>query len=1173
MTGNRRSAGNLQITTVELGDDATYECMVIASAGHPPLTSLPAFLTVQVAPTAPVIDGYEDGALITVQPPEAVSLICRSTNGKPAASISWLKEGQPFLYSTPSVITETSPHSSGKLENAVSTLELLPEKEDNGIVFTCKMEHPALAEPLTVSVTLNVLFAPSPPLINGYTDSTIVKTNDELTLDCSSRGGNPLAEVYWYKNGERMDYSYTTDGVTARNVLPLTVGYGDNNAIFRCEATSVVLDEPMTAQVILTVLFAPAFVNITGYENMVHNGESLTLTCISGNSNPAASIIWLTGGRQVQTHQDVVTEAQNGGFITTQKLNITMAAAVDKVDYMCQATNQDLFETVHKVVTVSVMYPPDTPIITGYNEGAEVKARSLLRLQCYANGGNPLATLQWYKNGQPLESVKGTSTTVASAELTIILEKTDNGALYQCNATNTATPQPLQANKTLNVLFPPDTVRVIATPAVAAEGDRVNISCVTASSNPASAITWWRDGVPFGENLSAPEVKNGDNGGHITSSNVIVESLTWQNNGGVYLCRAMNDLLEESVNDGLTLDVQYKPRITTPEGISITTREVQGIIKLNCSANGNPSELTHTWKKDDVDVDVGEDTKYTLTSEGSLHIQAPTRNEAGPYSCVVSNSVGESSITTTLNVEYAATITTGNSITITLNTDQDLVCTADANPRPDGFVTWTREGFDISMHTALFRDGNGVLQIQNVSKSDAGMYTCHADNGIEPAAKTDINVIIQYKPEIDYSVPNKIAKMRGQTALLFCNVEGAPVVRFRWLKGGTEVNLTSHHYTLDNRQHVRYTNHYESRLIISHIQVFHYGAYICEAYNALGKSTFQINVERTSSPESPTDVKILVITHRSVSLNWTAGFNGGLPQTFQVRFNTLDAKQYQYIDVDPPNSTYFVVEHLNPETKYEFTVRGRNALGDGPYYLGVVLGKTKAKPIVPTFRPQILMVGNLPLYAVLLLAFVIILSCMFLNFILCCYLVKKRFSRKSGEIDDKKKAEIELTKPESETGRSSPVATESTGSRSRHGSDEYSYDDRHHEYQDYRSYDAHQDDGFYDDDMRPIADLDNRETLPSYYNSGYPRKPSYQPSWDSYYRPGPDSYVSDSQASEELEEMDYAGTLRRKQREDPFAHSAGTPSPVPSDHGNFIPLKKGGAWTATKPDSQEGFLV
>lgn len=32
----------------------------------------------------------------------------------------------------------------------------------------------------------------------------------------------------------------------------------------------------------LFIAVAPAFVNITGYENMVHNGESLTLTCISG---------------------------------------------------------------------------------------------------------------------------------------------------------------------------------------------------------------------------------------------------------------------------------------------------------------------------------------------------------------------------------------------------------------------------------------------------------------------------------------------------------------------------------------------------------------------------------------------------------------------------------------------------------------------------------------------------------------------------------------------------------------------------------------------------------------------------------------------------------------------------------------------------------------------------
>lgn len=109
----------------------------------------------------------------------------------------------------------------------------------------------------------------------------------------------------------------------------------------------------------------------------------------------------------------------------------------------------------------------------------------------------------------------------------------------------------------------------------------------------------------------------------------------------------------------------------------------------------------------------------------------------------------------------------------------------------------------------------------------------------------DTFVIID-KPEIDFSVPHKIAKTTGQTALLRCHAEGAPVVRFRWLQRGTDVNLTSSHYTLDIRQNAKYTNHYESRLIISQVEIFDYGIYVCEAYNDLGKSTFRIHLERTS---------------------------------------------------------------------------------------------------------------------------------------------------------------------------------------------------------------------------------------------------------------------------------------------------------------------------------------
>lgn len=42
--------------------------------------------------------------------------------------------------------------------------------------------------------------------------------------------------------------------------------------------------------------------------------------------------------------------------------------------------------------------PPSQPVITGYTEGTIIAAGSVQRLQCTSSGGNPLATLTWYKN-------------------------------------------------------------------------------------------------------------------------------------------------------------------------------------------------------------------------------------------------------------------------------------------------------------------------------------------------------------------------------------------------------------------------------------------------------------------------------------------------------------------------------------------------------------------------------------------------------------------------------------------------------------------------------------------------------------------------------------------------------------------------------------------------------
>lgn len=42
--------------------------------------------------------------------------------------------------------------------------------------------------------------------------------------------------------------------------------------------------------------------------------------------------------------------------------------------------------------------PPSPPIISGYTEGSIIPAGSVQKLLCVSAGGNPLATLTWYKN-------------------------------------------------------------------------------------------------------------------------------------------------------------------------------------------------------------------------------------------------------------------------------------------------------------------------------------------------------------------------------------------------------------------------------------------------------------------------------------------------------------------------------------------------------------------------------------------------------------------------------------------------------------------------------------------------------------------------------------------------------------------------------------------------------
>ncbi|KAG8193430.1 hypothetical protein JTE90_009647 [Oedothorax gibbosus] len=70
----------------------------------------------------------------------------------------------------------------------------------------------------------------------------------------------------------------------------------------------------------------------------------------------------------------------------------------DTKSFSCYAVSEALGETIVQTYTVAVVYPPSDPVITGYEKAKPVKAGDLQKFTCISTGGNPQATLKWFKN-------------------------------------------------------------------------------------------------------------------------------------------------------------------------------------------------------------------------------------------------------------------------------------------------------------------------------------------------------------------------------------------------------------------------------------------------------------------------------------------------------------------------------------------------------------------------------------------------------------------------------------------------------------------------------------------------------------------------------------------------------------------------------------------------------
>ncbi|KAM8927536.1 nephrin [Pelodytes ibericus] len=1016
---------NLRIERCELSDDAAYHCQVGRSEVSRGIISRTALLDVLIPPQMPSFLEHVAGSSVTWVFGVEYQVGCGVIDAKPAATLTITKSG----VEVPGDFT-TSPGSKDKLESTEITAKVIPQSSDNGKLLMCSALNPALPAPLTTSFTMNVLFPPNTPVIQGLTGPT-VKAGETLKLICTSWSGNPLATLQWLKNDDVVSTRWETDAQSqsSRSELTLIIKPEDNMATVSCEAMNHVTPLALKTSITLSVLFSPKDVTILGSSSAKENA-SLSFSCFTATSNPPVQVRWWLGPKELSDAIISVNDGTFGGKVTMSNITIVAVRSQDGMALTCEAFNEAISSTTSKSVTLNVQHPPQRLWIEAPPPDQRFRAGTTVKLTCFCSGGSPRPQLTWTKDNKHVKDVSGASGgKIFSKELTIVTVPSDNQATYRCEVSYDGKPVLKNITK-LHIQFPPLDVKIISNAKEFKRGSTITLNCITGSSNPKATISWMKDG----KKLNAPNQKEEKSlYGGISSSSRISFTAESTDHAKRIACEAYSNILKEGVNTFYKLNILFAPEYTDEQPKVVQAVE-HGAALIPLDVRANPPVISYTWSLRGIKLTGEGAYRHHLQGAGNLEIWNVSRTDSGEYNVTCENKEGNTSTVVRLDVQYAPAIRSlGDPTEVDLGGTAEIVCTADANPVTDTMFQWRWLGDEERDLSTLEHQASGLtgrLIIHETNRSHAGRYECLVDNGIPPPAKADARLIVRFKPEIQKGVHLSKVAVSGDgknVAGLICKAEGIPKVTFSWAKNGVSLDLKNPRYS-QKTLHEMWIH--TSTLVIVNVSAVHdYALFTCTATNALGVDSFSIQLVSTSRPDPPSGIKVLSFTHNSVTLGWSAGFDGGEKQQFRVRYRWMGVGSYMYVDVFPPEATVFTITGLRGNTTYNFTVNAVNKLGDSDYAdSGAVISVTTqddhriviltpkppaGEPEAPSSFPMLIII------AVCVGAAALIVSNA--GFI-CCLVKKHRMKLQKGDGD--KKEDLSPRSPLNEYGDGELINTQ-----------------------------------------------------------------------------------------------------------------------------------------------------
>uniref|UniRef100_A0A8C2IU94 Roundabout, axon guidance receptor, homolog 2 (Drosophila) n=1 Tax=Cyprinus carpio TaxID=7962 RepID=A0A8C2IU94_CYPCA len=557
-------------------------------------------------------------------------------------------------------------------------------------------------------------------------------------------------------------------------------------------------------------------------------------------------------------------------------------------------------------------------------------------LNCKAEG-RPTPTVEWYKDGERVETDKDDSRShrmlLPSGSLFFLRivhgrrSKPDEGA-YVCVARNYL-GEAVSRNASLEVALLRDDFRQNPTDVVVAAGEPAILECVPPRGHPEPTIYWKKDKVRIDEKDDRIKIR----GGKLMISN------TRKSDAGMYICVGTN-MVGERDSETAQVTVFERPTFLRRPINQVVLEEEA--VEFRCQVQGDP-QPTVRWKKDEIDVPRGRyDIKYDK-DDYVLRIKKAAASDEGTFTCVAENRVGKTEASATLTVRAAPQfVIRPRDQIVAQGRTASFPCETKGNPQPAVF--WQKEGSQNLLFPNQPQQPNsrfsvspsGDLTITAVQRADAGYYICQAltvAGSILAKAQLEVtDVLTDRPPPIIRQGPANQTLGVDSVALLRCHASGEPVPTISWLKDGVSLLGKDPRMSLQDL----------GSLQIKGLRLSDSGIYTCVAASSSGETSWSafleknhfgipeepFNRDENELPGPPSKPQVTDVTKNSVSLSWQPGLPGASPiSSFVIEaFSQSVSNSWQTV-ADHVKTTQYTIKGLRPNTIYLFMVRAVNAQG------------------------------------------------------------------------------------------------------------------------------------------------------------------------------------------------------------------------------------------------------